>query len=370
MKINCPWCGNPCDIDGNMVGGDAQCLHCGKDFLVHEDDVYDREVPQAAAVPASRDGGQPAASPTGPSSYVEETRTTFRPLACEMCGGTDLVKRDGVFVCQSCGTKYSLEEARKLMVSGTVNVAGTVKVDMGDRLRNLYQIARRAKAENNSENAAKYYDLILQEDPDSWEASFFLVYFKAMGGSLAEMIQASKSISNCLDNVFALMRRRCSPEEALANAREVADCIEEYFARMEALAGHPLPLPKCEVYCELGDSIERNLAGFVPAGAGLEEIMVRAWKLGIEMNTMRGREYDMNFDGRSRDVLMIIINRYVQKVQQREPDYRPPRTTTWWTVLWKAAWILLGVAAGVGVLVFLFKFGSDLLTGLRERLHW
>ena len=37
-----------------------------------------------------------------------------------MCGSTDLMKQDGVFVCQSCGTKYSVEEAKKMMVEGNV----------------------------------------------------------------------------------------------------------------------------------------------------------------------------------------------------------------------------------------------------------
>ena len=44
----------------------------------------------------------------------------MKQIKCEMCGGNDLVKQDGVFVCQSCGCKYTLEEARKLMVEGTV----------------------------------------------------------------------------------------------------------------------------------------------------------------------------------------------------------------------------------------------------------
>ena len=83
----------------------------------------------------------------------------MKQLTCEMCGSTDLVKQDGVFVCQSCGTKYSIEEAKKMMVEGTVDVSGsTVKVDSSDELNNLYQIARRARDENNAENAAKYYD--------------------------------------------------------------------------------------------------------------------------------------------------------------------------------------------------------------------
>ena len=38
----------------------------------------------------------------------------MKQLTCEMCGSTDLLKQDGVFVCQSCGCKYSVEEAKKM----------------------------------------------------------------------------------------------------------------------------------------------------------------------------------------------------------------------------------------------------------------
>lgn len=34
---------------------------------------------------------------------------------CELCGGTEFVKSEGMFVCQECGTKYSPEDAQKLM---------------------------------------------------------------------------------------------------------------------------------------------------------------------------------------------------------------------------------------------------------------
>lgn len=70
-------------------------------------------------------------------------------LKCEMCGSTDLVKQDGVYVCQNCGTKYSVEEAKKMMIEGTVDVSGsTVKVDQTNELKNLYELARRAKNDN------------------------------------------------------------------------------------------------------------------------------------------------------------------------------------------------------------------------------
>jgi LSD1 subclass zinc finger protein len=41
-----------------------------------------------------------------------------KKLICKLCDGTDLVDQDSIFVCQSCGAKYSVDEARK-MLNGT-----------------------------------------------------------------------------------------------------------------------------------------------------------------------------------------------------------------------------------------------------------
>lgn len=132
----------------------------------------------------------------------------MKALTCEMCGSTNLLKQDGVFVCQSCGTKYSVEEAKKMMVEGTVDVQGTVKVDTSDELKNLYEIARRAKESDNNENAAKYYDMILVKDPSSWEANFYVVYYKAMGCTIAQISNAACSVANCLQPVLDLIQSK------------------------------------------------------------------------------------------------------------------------------------------------------------------
>ena len=49
----------------------------------------------------------------------------MKQLICEICGGTDLIKQEGVFVCQSCGCKYSADEVKKLMVQ----ISEPVKVE-------------------------------------------------------------------------------------------------------------------------------------------------------------------------------------------------------------------------------------------------
>lgn len=119
----------------------------------------------------------------------------MKAMICEMCGGNNLVKEDGLYVCQSCGTKYSVEEARKLL--------GTVKVDKSEDTQKLLILARRAREENNSENAEKYYDLVLQDEPNNWEASFFQVYYQAMQCKIMDIANAAISVAN---NIVSTMR--------------------------------------------------------------------------------------------------------------------------------------------------------------------
>ena len=96
----------------------------------------------------------------------------MKRLTCEMCGSTDLIKQDGVFVCQSCGCKYSVEEAKKMMVEGTVEVTGTVKVDQSASIENYLSMAKNAMESNNYEEAEKYANRIIEIDPKNalaWE---------------------------------------------------------------------------------------------------------------------------------------------------------------------------------------------------------
>ena len=58
---------------------------------------------------------------------------SVKTIVCEMCGSNDVIKKDGLYVCQHCGTKYDPEEAKKLMVE--------IKIDNSAKIQNLYQLA-------------------------------------------------------------------------------------------------------------------------------------------------------------------------------------------------------------------------------------
>ena len=104
----------------------------------------------------------------------------MKQLTCEMCGSTELIKDGGFFVCQTCGTKYSVEEAKKMMIEGTVDVQGTVKVDNSALIAKHLVNAHRALVKEDWEEVEKYYNLVEQNSPDNIEAVFFSSYGKAM----------------------------------------------------------------------------------------------------------------------------------------------------------------------------------------------
>jgi ribosomal protein S4E len=91
----------------------------------------------------------------------------MKQLTCEMCGSTELIKNEGVFVCQSCGTKYSVEEAKKMIVEGTVQIEGTVRVDNSANVRNFLDVAENALSGGNGKEAYEYANKALEINPKS-----------------------------------------------------------------------------------------------------------------------------------------------------------------------------------------------------------
>lgn len=252
----------------------------------------------------------------------------MKRLACEMCGSNDLVKQDGVFVCQNCGTKYSVEEAKKLMiegpveVEGKVEVTGTVKIDSEDKLQKLYQIARRAKEEDNAENAANYYEKVLEYDPNSWEASFYVVYFKAKQQKVMNIKMAAKSVTNCLDSVLKLLKQQVENELDLGQAiKEISDKCNILCDLLITASRSNFYENNLKTHCtnveasrdilyELGNLIDSNF----DLGVFSEE-SVSLWKKGIEIhNSILPYFSEKNSN-------QYVIEIYAKKIGKYDEEY-------------------------------------------------
>lgn len=257
----------------------------------------------------------------------------MKPLTCEMCGSTNLIKQDGVFVCQSCGTKYSLEEAKKMMVEGTVDVTGTVKIDTSSELANLYELARRAREDNNSENAQKFYDQILIKDPKSWEANFFSVYYKAMSCKIIEISSAGSSVTNCITSTLKLISENVLGTDLQEKSVQEIQIYSSIIATMlcDASKSHYMGID-WEIRSQYRDEyIERCFNGFgilISFGEVCETIFPNkfellraqsykdACELYVEMAKCLGGDYNT--------ILNNLFGKHFDLIKKYFPDWEKP----------------------------------------------
>lgn len=97
----------------------------------------------------------------------------MQSMTCEMCGSNQFTKIDGLFQCDHCSTKYTPEEAKKLIVSGTVEVVKGKSEK--DRLINI--INTQLKLGNTTE-ALSVSNKALTEFPESLE--LYLIKLKIL----------------------------------------------------------------------------------------------------------------------------------------------------------------------------------------------
>ena len=95
---------------------------------------------------------------------TKATSSGMVAIVCELCGSNELAKENGFFVCQHCGTKYSLEEARKLLNDGVV------RLDQSGQVDNLLKRAREFENKKERAKAIDYYNRVLDIDSENKKA--------------------------------------------------------------------------------------------------------------------------------------------------------------------------------------------------------
>lgn len=118
-------------------------------------------------------------------------------LQCEVCG-SELQKQDENFICQSCGCKYSLDEVKKIMTDGVVEVQGSVKVDESDKVQTYINMSTSAFEAKNGKSAFEYANKALEisiTNSKAWIAKMKSIALIARLGDLMlhEVVEAGKN---------------------------------------------------------------------------------------------------------------------------------------------------------------------------------
>lgn len=111
----------------------------------------------------------------------------MKQLKCEMCGGTDLIKQDGVFVCQSCGVKYSVEEAKRMMVeiSGNITIDNPIEVKGIAKSDTMLENAMNTFNQGSYAEAYRLFTDVLNMEPNNPKACFYRGLSAAYQSSVA-----------------------------------------------------------------------------------------------------------------------------------------------------------------------------------------
>ena len=128
----------------------------------------------------------------------------MKQMVCETCGSTDLVKQDGFFICQTCGTKYSVDEAKKMTIEGIVNVSGTVKIDESDKISKYMHMAITAFDSQKYSECEIYCNRILEID-NLCAKAWMLKGLSAIWQSSTSNIRINELVS-CSKNSFKLAK--------------------------------------------------------------------------------------------------------------------------------------------------------------------
>ncbi len=120
----------------------------------------------------------------------------MKKFVCEMCGSSEIIKQDGMFVCQDCGLKYTPEEARKLLqeVDGSVPAAAPA-AGGSSMVENTLKLAREAMNADNNAQCEKYANKVLEMDAENYEAWYLKGVATAWQTSLKNL-RITEAVSN------------------------------------------------------------------------------------------------------------------------------------------------------------------------------
>lgn len=149
----------------------------------------------------------------------------MKQLTCEMCGGVDIIKQDGFYICQHCGTKYTVEEAKKLLIEGTVQV----EITRDKEIPNLLRLAQVAHDGENAEDAVRYAEEVLIID--STNAQAWMIKAMNLHRTLPVNAVNALTIKKTAQQAIAL----CEPEKKTELADSIVDrvlCHTQFVAEM------------------------------------------------------------------------------------------------------------------------------------------
>ncbi len=244
---------------------------------------------------------------------------------CENCGSSSFSEQNELYVCQNCGTKYTKEQ------TGSFTVNGTVKIDNTDNISKYLKAARTARAQENSEDAKKYYEMVTIDDPNNGEAAFFYKYYTLECCANKDIAYEFRSLCSVVSSsVNNIAESDVDVDEKMKILADIALAfipktwtLNRYMNSLTVKSGNTTTrvLPANDISSvgtngiltlyKLGDEIERAFADNEKA----KTISAEAWKEGV---LLQQKWYAMISD-------KTLPEKYAAKIKAIDSSYEMPK---------------------------------------------
>ena len=144
-------------------------------------------------------------------------------LQCESCGSANVIKQGAIYVCQSCGSSYSLETTQHITIQNTINISGSKNNNKNNEYQNYKQAGDDAFNDGLYTNASSYYSKALAIDPNSP----LLIVRHGLSVLAKEKIttQIPLTAINCIDRAIERLKKLDCSEEEFCNT--IISCYKD-----------------------------------------------------------------------------------------------------------------------------------------------
>ena len=177
--------------------------------------------------------------------------------------------------------------------------------------------------------------MILIKDPSSWEANYYVVYFKSMGCKIAEIWSAASDMANCQSSVIQLIKdnendetlqKAALTEISLRNtliSSMLFNAAKSHYEGIDSSIQHNYIQEYCnnasasaQIMYNFGDEVEAKFEG------KYSDISIQGWKGGIDIH----KEYVKYLQDKTGNI--NIINSYGDKIRKYDSSYTNPNVDT------------------------------------------
>lgn len=216
------------------------------------------------------------------------------------------------------------------------------KAASSDKVANLLRAIRRTGEDGDYQEAVMYCRQAIAEEPNSWEAIFYLAYYDTLQGSSADLHDRVEKLYHKIHTILHLVWESGMDADATKSAlreidvklRVLTNSLYHYCIARHNKYNNPLHTTavRTRVYqetqlqisnlysiaFEFGDCLCQMFGNRGELAPFIRDTACAAWSYGIEMQSRWVNGFEKMYAAE-------LIQQYIEKIKIFKPDYLPPK---------------------------------------------